>query len=130
MTFRINPDPSLSKLAKFSAIGLVNTFLHSGIVVSLVEAINVHPSVANAVAFVVANIFSYWANRRWNFKTPSSLHQYGRFLAVSLVGLGITVAVSSLAEWAGWHYLFGLCLVFVALPAFTFLLHYRWTFKH
>lgn len=130
MTFRIAPDSLSSKLAKFSGIGVINTLIHTAVVVLCIERLGVHPSLANAVAFVVANSFSYWANRRWNFKTEASLGQYGRFLLVSLAGLTITVLVSGLAAWAGWHYLVGLGLVFVALPALTFLLHWRWTFKH
>jgi putative flippase GtrA len=129
MTFRINPDSLPRNLAKFSGIGLANTALHTGIVVLLVEILDAHPTMANTIAFVIANIFSYWANSRWNFKTPNSLQQYGRFFVVSIFGLAITIMASSLAAQAGWHYLIGLSLVFVALPTLTFLLHYRWTFK-
>lgn len=129
MIFWINPDSLPRKLAKFSGIGLLNTAIHTGIVVLLVEMLHTHPTMANTIAFVVANIFSYWANSRWNFRTPNSLQQYGRFFIVSIVGLAITVIASILATYAGWHYLVGLALVFVALPTFTFLLHYRWTFK-
>ena len=129
MISRSNPDSLPRKLAKFSGIGLANTALHIGIVVLLVEILHAHSAMANTIAFVVANIFSYWANSRWNFKTPNSLQQYGRFFAVSIFGLAITIMTSSLAAYAGWHYLIGLALVFVALPTFTFLLHYRWTFK-
>jgi hypothetical protein len=57
------------------------------------------------------------------------LRQYGRLLAVTLSGFGVTVVVSSHAAWAGWDYLAGLGLVFVALPALTFILHWKWTFK-
>lgn len=129
MTFRLAPDSLTSKIAKFSGIGVINTLIHTAVVVLCVERFGMHPSLANAIAFVVANTFSYWANRRWNFKTEASLGQYGRFLLVSLAGLAITVLVSGLAAWAGWHYLVGLGLVFVALPALTFLLHWQWTFK-
>ena len=129
MTLRIAPDSLSSKVAKFSGIGVINTLIHTATVVLSVEQFGVHPSLANAIAFVIANSFSYWANRRWNFKTAASLGQYGRFLLVSLAGLAITVLVSGLADWAGWHYLVGLGMVFVALPALTFLLHWRWTFK-
>ena len=129
MTLPLANGSLAGKIAKFSGIGVLNTLIHTALVVVSVERFGLHPSIANALAFVVANIFSYWANRRWNFKTEASLGQYGRFLIVSLAGLGITVLVSGLAEWAGWHYLVGLGLVFVALPAFTFLLHWRWTFR-
>lgn len=128
--FRTIPDSLLSRLARFSGIGVINTLLHTAIVVLSVEGLGAHPTLANTLAFVAANTFSYWANRRWNFKTAPSLRQYGRFFLVSLAGLAITVLVSGFAAWAGWHYLAGLGLVFVALPALTFALHWQWTFKH
>lgn len=119
----------MAKLAGFSGIGVINTLIHAAVVVSLVEGLDSHPVVANTAAFVVANTFSYWANSRWNFKTNVSLAQYGRFLLVSLLGLVTTIAVSGMAASAGWHYLTGLALVFVALPTLTFILHWRWTFN-
>ena len=122
-------DPLIGKIVRFSGIGVINTLIHTAIVVLSIEGFGLHPAFANAIAFVVANTFSYWANRHWNFKGEMSLLQYGRFLAVSLAGLAVTVLVSSLAAWAGWHYLVGLGLVFVALPALTFKLHWQWTFK-
>lgn len=122
-------SPLFSKMAKFSGIGIINTLIHTTIVVLSVEKLKLHPSIANAIAFSIANIFSYFANRRWNFKGEASLQQYGRFLSVSLLGLTTTIIVSSFAEWLGLHYLIGLGLVIVALPALTFLLHWNWTFK-
>lgn len=129
MTRRLRRDGLLGKFARFSGIGVINTALHTAIVVLAVEILVIHPVPANGVAFVTANIFSYWANRRWSFRAPGSLRQYARFLAVSLLGLALTLIVSGFAAWAGWHYLIGLALVFVALPAFSFFLHWQWTFK-
>lgn len=129
MIFRIPSNSILSKLLKFAGIGLVNTGIHTSIVVTLVELLRTSPTIANAIAFMAANAFSYWANRRWNFRTNASIQQYTRFLFVSLAGLAITILVSSIADRAGLHYLIGLALVFIALPTLTFILHYRWTFR-
>ena len=129
MIFRIPSNSILSKLLKFAGIGLVNTGIHTSIVVTLVELLRTSPTIANAIAFMAANAFSYWANRRWNFRTNASIQQYTRFLFVSLAGLAITILVRSIADRAGLHYLIGLALVFIALPTLTFILHYRWTFR-
>ncbi len=130
MTFQTAPDSLIGKVFRFAGIGVINTLIHTVIVILCVEYYGVHPTFANAIAFVAANTFSYWANRRWNFKGDTSLRQYGRFITISLVGLIITMLVSSLAAWAGWHYFVGLALIFIALPALTFILHWQWTFKH
>ena len=126
MIFRIPSNSILSKLLKFAGIGLVNTGIHTSIVVTLVELLRTSPTIANAIAFMAANAFSYWANRRWNFRINASIQQYTRFLFVSLAGLAITILVSSIADRAG---LIGLALVFITLPTLTFILHYRWTFR-
>ena len=129
MIHQIKSNPILKKLANFSIIGVLNTFIHTGVVISLIEGAKTNPTLANTIAFAVANIFSYWANGRWNFKSQPTIKQYSRFFLVSILGLTCTIAVSSLAEAAGWHYLIGLSMVFIALPTFTFILHWRWTYK-
>lgn len=113
----------------FSVIGAVNTLIHFLIVVGCVEFFSVHPVISNILAFIVANTFSFWANSRWNFKTSMSYGRYGKFLMVSILGLVVTVLMSSLAEWLKLHYLFGVLFIFIAMPLLTFTMHYRWTWS-
>ncbi|QTN28834.1 GtrA family protein [Rhodoferax sp. AJA081-3] len=115
------------RIAGFSTIGVLNTFIHLGVVTALVELLSVHPVLANCLAFVVANVFSFYANSRWNYGTPMDGSRYKRFLLVSLMGLAITAGLSAMAETLGWHYLMGTAMVFVALPALTFAAHHYWT---
>ena len=129
MTHQITSNPLFKKLANFSLICVLNTLIHAGMVIILIEKRETHPTLANAIAFAAANAFSYWANGRWSFNSRPSLKQYSRFLLVSILGLACTLTVSSLAVAAGWHYLVGLGMIFVALPVFTFILHWRWTYK-
>jgi putative flippase GtrA len=115
------------RVAGFSTIGVLNTLIHLGFVTASVELLFVHPVPANCLAFVIANIFSFYANSKWNYGTPMSGKRYKRFLLVSLAGLTITAGLSALAENFGWHYLMGTAMVFVALPALTFAAHHYWT---
>lgn len=119
----------LRRFAAFSGIGVVNTGIHVGIVVALVESVGTHPVLANCLAFVAANAFSYWANSRWNYGMPMSRPRYLRFLAVSLAGLGTTMAMSAIAAAMAWHYLVGVAMVFVALPTLSFTAHHFWTWS-
>ena len=41
MTFRIAPDSLSSKLAKFSGIGVINTLIHTAVVVLCIERLGV-----------------------------------------------------------------------------------------
>lgn len=114
----------------FSVIGGLNTLIHFVVVVMLVEAVKLHPVVSNVAGFILANTFSYWANSRLNFKTQMSYQRYAKFLTVSVLGLLITIFMSSLAEWLQLHYLFGLLFIFITMPVLTFIMHYKWTWGH
>ncbi|WEF32926.1 GtrA family protein [Pseudoduganella chitinolytica] len=116
-------------LLVFALIGALNTLLHSGTVVALVEGLRAHPVAANVAGFALANTFSYFANCHLAFRQPPSWQRYRKFLAVSMVSLLLTVLLSTLAEALHWHYLAGLALVLVCGPVLTFFLHKTVTFR-
>lgn len=113
----------------FIFVGGIATVLHSGTVVLLVEGALATPVPAHIAGFFLANVFSYFANSKLTFKQSPSWQRYRKFLAVSLVSLGLTIGLSTLAEVAGWHYLVGLALVLASGPALSFVLHKTVTFR-
>lgn len=113
----------------FSVIGVVNTLIHLMIVIGLVEWLSIYPALANGMAFIGANLFSFWANSRWSFRVSATRQRYVRFLTVSLLGLFASVLAIQLSEALQWHYLAGVLLSFVFLPLITFLAHRNWTWK-
>ncbi len=113
----------------FSLIGVVNTLIHLIIVTSLVELLSVHPILANGMAFISANIFSFWANSRWSFRAAVTHQRYLRFLTVSLLGLAVSLIAIVISEALQWHYLAGVFMSFIFLPLITFLAHRNWTWK-
>jgi putative flippase GtrA len=119
----------MRKLVSFSAIGVLNTIIHTGIVVTMVESGVLHPVAANTIGFVVANAFSFFANTRWSFRSAITFKAYRRFLLVSIAGLATTILASAAVSQAELHYAFGLVAVFIALPLLTFTIHLRWTFN-
>ena len=124
------PHLSLARqFAGFSVLGLVNTAIHLAVVVGLVEGVAVFPVVANGLAFVCANVFSFWGNSRWVFRARPTRQRYARFLLVSLLGLAVSLGASALGESRHWHYLAGVALSFALLPALTFFAHRIWTWK-
>jgi putative flippase GtrA len=121
---------SLIQFLKFSGIGVINTLIHLILVMLLVELFSVHPVIANTIAFLIANAFSYWANSRWSFQVALSQQHFIRFFLVSCIGLLLTITLTSLAHSANWHYLIGVALVFCGLPLLTFLSHRYWTYAY
>jgi putative flippase GtrA len=76
--------------ARFCAIGLLNATIHFSMLNAIVFALSLKEgrptSAANAAAFLIANLFSYQANSRWNFKVETSFKRYTGFLVTSLAG--------------------------------------------
>lgn len=117
------------QVVAFIFVGGIATVLHSGTVVVLVEAAHTTPVPAHIAGFFLANVFSYFANSKLTFKQSPSWQRYRKFLAVSLVSLGLTISLSALAEAMGWHYLVGLAMVLASGPALSFVLHKTVTFR-
>lgn len=125
----ITNNPTFLQFSKFSGVGVVNTLIHLLITVSLVEQIQADPVIANTSAFLAANTFSYWANSRWSFRSEMTRKRFGKFFVVSVAGLSLTIALSSLAKALHWHYLAGVALLFCAMPILTFVSHKFWTYS-
>lgn len=113
----------------FALLGVINTALHSAVVVAAVESGLLPPVPANVLAFAVASTFSFFANCRFTFHSSPTWARYRTFLGVSMLSLGLTVSLSGFAELMHWHYLIGLAMVLLAGPVFTFILHKRVTFR-
>ena len=119
-------EPSL---IKYYLIGGIAVVLHFMIVIFVVERWVLHPSAANAIAFVLATIFSNIANTYWSFETKVSRTILLRFWSVALLGLCLAVLISSIADYFGLHYLVGILLVVSVTPVVSYTLHKNWTYK-
>ena len=93
----------LWQFAKFLLIGTLNTFVDLCVLNALIFlsgiASGAYFSLFKTISFVVANINSYFWNKHWTFENEGSKkmpREFGIFLAVSIGGLLINVAVASL----------------------------------
>ena len=118
------------QLALFLCFGLVATTVHVVIAAYLIGAHLMAPAFGNGIAFVFANLFSYFAQSAYVFQQRPTTVQYRRFLCVSLVGLVLVAAISAGFEMLGVHYSVGIAAVIVILPFLTFALHSLWTFHN
>ena len=117
------------QFALFVCIGLGATAVHVVIAAYLIGTHMMPPALGNAIAFVFANLFSYFSQSTYVFQRPPTPAQYWRFLGVSLVGLAVVAAISSGLEVLGVHYLAGIAAVVLVVPIATFGLHSLWTFR-
>ncbi len=93
--------PILLQLAKFAAIGGLNTILDLGILNILIIATGIATgygySLFKSISFVAANINSYFWNKHWTFgaSNQASLKEFGQFVMVSAVGFIINISTAS-----------------------------------
>ncbi|KAI3592647.1 hypothetical protein D9X30_2384 [Cupriavidus sp. U2] len=117
------------RLVRFGVSGVIATGIHVAVATPLIYLLHASQVSANGVAFVVANIASYLLNTLWSFGATPSRDSYVRFLIVSLLGLGLTLAISAGAQALGLGYWAGLAVILSVVPAVTFVLHRAWTYR-
>ncbi|MBB3006210.1 GtrA family protein [Cupriavidus alkaliphilus] len=117
----------LKKLVRFGISGGIATAVHFSVAWMVFSFLTPRVDVANGIAFVVANVFSYVLHTLWSFSSSMSPQQFMRFMLVSLAGLLISTGLPTLLG-AGRFWL-STGAVLVAVPACSFLLHNFWTYR-
>lgn len=118
----------MNHFIRFALIGVINTGIHFLFFIGLVELMGLWPPMANALAFLGANIFSYMANSHFNFKTRLSLRRYLKFFVTSLIGMAVSYGLSLLVEQVHGHYVFGFVLLILVMPLINYFLVRRLVF--
>ena len=112
----------------FALIGLSNTFVHGTVLILAVDFFNLSVELGHLVAFLISNVLSFFLNSIFTFKQPLSLSSYYRFLLASMLALALTLIISSTANYLGFHYLIGYCVVVATVPVLTFVTLKSWAF--
>ena len=122
----MNPADSIPR---FALVGVAATLIHVAIATGLINAMQLHPAIANGAAFIVANSFSYIFNTRWSFTGRISLLTWHRFISVSGAAWLMTIFISWLVAALGGSYLLGIMLVVTIVPALSYLAHHNYTYR-
>ena len=87
---------------------------------------------ASALAFLVAVVSNFLLNRWWTFRSTGPAHlEFGKFLTVSLAGLGLnTVAFSFFRAHLELPVMLSQLLAIGCVLPFNFLLNKFWSFRH
>jgi len=87
----------IATLIRFALVGCVGVVIDVGITFLLKEKLHQNQYGASAAGFCVAATSNYFLNRLWTFNNtnPDILFQYGKFLLIAGVGVGL----SSLIVW-------------------------------
>lgn len=117
------------RLSRFSLTGLAATGLHTLVALTLIEQASAAPPLANGIAFCFATGLSYLMNTLWSFNAQLHKTTLFRYIAVSFLGLGLSISLAWFAEAWGWPPLGGIALVVCVVPAVSFVLHHQWTYR-
>ncbi|CAG9165038.1 hypothetical protein LMG23992_00184 [Cupriavidus laharis] len=126
---RLPGRQALARLFRFGVSGIIATGIHVAVATPLIYLLHATQVSANGVAFVTANISSYLLNTLWSFGATPGRNSYLRFLAVSMLGLMLTLGISASMQALGANYWAGLAAILSVVPAVTFVLHRSWTYK-
>lgn len=81
----------LLRFLKFGIVGFSGMVIDFSITWLFKEKLKIHRYIASSTGFIVAATSNYFLNRIWTFESsdPRILMQYGSFVIISVIGLGI-----------------------------------------
>lgn len=119
------------KFVKFGIVGFSGVLVDFGFTYLGKEWLKIQKYVANAIGFTIAASSNYFLNRWWTFhsQNPQIAVEYGRFLFISLIGLGINTLVLWLLVSRG-KYNFYLAKLFAiaVVTIWNFIINLNYTF--
>ncbi|MFQ5944720.1 MAG: GtrA family protein [Anaerolineae bacterium] len=127
-------NPLVGRFLKWSAVGTVGAGVDYAVLILLVEAVGLHPLIAQGISFSAAVVNNYLWNRTWTFgdmpRRPIAA-QFSQFLLVSIAGLGIrTIIFVILFQMLGIWYILATAVAIVVVLAWNFLVNLAWTFRY
>ncbi len=86
----------LKLFARYTTVGIINTFIHWVIFAICIYILGSAQSVANFTGFAIAVSFSFFANARFTFNASTTTRRY--LLYVVFMGI-LSAAVGWAADW-------------------------------
>ena len=121
----------LTKFVKFGLVGASGVLVDFGVTYLLKEKAMIHQYVANAIGFTTAATTNYIFNRVYTFhsQNPHVLQEYGKFIAVSMIGLGInSFVIWFLVSKFKWNFYFSKIFAIGAATIWNFFANLLVTF--
>jgi putative flippase GtrA len=119
------------QLLRFCVVGATGYLVNLAVFSALVYGADAHHAVAALGAFAVAWTSNFVVNKFWTFRRHglSALQQGARYLAVSLVALGLNLVLLEVLVRAGTPEVLGQAIAIAAVMPVNFLLNRRWSFR-
>jgi putative flippase GtrA len=119
------------QLVRFCVVGAGGSVLNLAVFALFVHVAGIHYAVAAVLAFCIAWTNNFLFNKYWTFRRHE-LHpalQGARYLAVSLVALGLNLVLLELLVQTGMPAVPAQAIAIAAVMPVNFLLNRRWSFR-
>ncbi|MEZ5079062.1 MAG: GtrA family protein [Thermoleophilia bacterium] len=119
------------QLVRFCLVGASGYIVNLVVFAALLHWAGAHYMVAAVGAFCIAWLNNFALNRHWTFQESreSAMSQGIRYLAVSLVALGINLGLLHLLVVAGVVEVLAQAIAVLLVTPVAFLLNRRWAFR-
>lgn len=118
-----------NRIFRFAITGIFVTLVHIVVATLWILWVNHEPSLANAIAFIVATLFSFVINTFWSFSSAISTLILMKYVTVALVGLFLSAGVAWAVDQMGFSYPYGIAAVVCVIPPVNFAMHHFWTYR-
>lgn len=130
---RFAPVTSVYQFGRFLIVGITSALIEIGILVVLVERLQISYLHANVIAFVITNLLNYLLSRLWVFTSDSNKvwSEFFAFILFVSVGLGINqLFLWFFVEYAGWDYKISKVMAIGLTVVWNFLTRKHLVFKN
>ncbi len=119
------------QLLRFCVVGASGYLVNLAVFTALVYGLDAHHALAAIGAFCVAWTSNFVFNKFWTFRQHglSAVQQGARYLAVSLVALGLNLILLEVLVRAGTPEILAQAIAIAAVMPVNFLLNRRWSFR-
>ena len=120
------------KFLKFCVVGFSGVFIDFGITFLCKEKVRLNKYLSNAAGFVTAATSNYILNRIWTFQSSNEqvATEYGTFMLVSVIGLGInSLVLYLLNEKMRWNFYVSKIFAIGVTTIWNFLANMVFTFR-
>ena len=125
--FAINMNLNKRSL-RFLFSGLLVTFFYIFIAFFIIKFVNLNVSLANGIAFVLANFLSYLIHTTWTFSERIKKSNLIRFYTVSIIAFLMSLLIPYSFEYFGMSDFLITLITSLSIPFLTYFLHSTWTY--
>ena len=118
-----------NRIFRFAITGIFVTLVHVIVAMLWILWVNHEPSLANAIAFIVATLVSFVINTFWSFASEMNSLVLAKYVTVALIGLFLSAGVAWAVDQMGFTYPYGIAAVVCVMPPVNFAMHHFWTYR-